>query len=110
MYLSFTFGIKHSVGSLSVNFLFFADLPSLDVPDVFTSGVEVLCILQGSVGTELIMASGEKNDQKKNISGMLTLCVLLLFVVFVGLFSCQSAVDDSEPLQSCNFLRVHWQR
>lgn len=65
VYLSFTLGIKHSVGSLRVNFLFFADLPSLDVPDVFTSGIEVFCILQCSVGTELNMASGDKNDQKK---------------------------------------------
>lgn len=61
------------------------------------------CFLHQNIGMELNMESGEKNG-KNNIPDILTLFCGLFF------FSCQSAVDDSETSQSCNFLRVHWQR
>lgn len=59
MYFSFTVGVTHSVGSLRVNFVFFAVLPSFAVQDGFLLQA-YKCSISQHVGTELNVVSGEK--------------------------------------------------
>lgn len=58
IYLGFALGVTGSVGSLRVNFVFFAALSSFDLQDVFLLQA-YKCSLSQNVGIELNMVSGD---------------------------------------------------